>query len=61
MAEQALRILKTTHDEFAPKVSYLNRFGLPREVAQASLWLSSLSASYITGVVLPVYGGFFAK
>ncbi|CAG9978197.1 unnamed protein product [Clonostachys byssicola] len=61
MAEEALKIMKTTHDEFAPKVSYLNRFGLPREVAQASLWLSSPSASYITGVVLPVDGGFLAK
>ncbi|KAL3421405.1 short chain dehydrogenase reductase family [Phlyctema vagabunda] len=61
MSAAALRIMGTTMEEFAPTVSYLNRFGMAHEVAQASLWLASDSASYITGVCLPVDGGFLAK
>ncbi|KAH6977505.1 hypothetical protein BKA56DRAFT_674315 [Ilyonectria sp. MPI-CAGE-AT-0026] len=61
MAEKALEIMGTTHDEFAPTVSYLNRFGMPHEVAQGSLWLCSPAASYITGITLPIDGGFLAK
>ena len=61
MAAAALRTMGTTQEKFAPIVSYLNRFGQPYEVAQASLWLSSDAASYITGVCLPVDGGYMAK
>ncbi|KPM36281.1 hypothetical protein AK830_g10290 [Neonectria ditissima] len=61
MAENALKIMGTTHDEFAPTVSYLNRFGLPHEVAQGSLWLCSPASSYVTGITLPIDGGFTAK
>ncbi|CAM1510799.1 Fc.00g083120.m01.CDS01 [Cosmosporella sp. VM-42] len=61
MAEKALEIMGTTHDEFAPTVSYLNRFGMPHEVAQGSLWLCSLASSYVTGITLPIDGGFLAK
>ncbi|KAL4953579.1 hypothetical protein BDW69DRAFT_200131 [Aspergillus filifer] len=46
MSAKALEIMGTTHDEFAPKVSSLNRFGQPHEVAQASLWLASDNSSY---------------
>ncbi len=35
----------------------LGRFGKPEEVADAALFLVSGSASFITGVVLPVDGG----
>lgn len=35
----------------------LGRLGKPEEVADAALFLVSLSSSYITGVVLPVDGG----
>jgi NAD(P)-dependent dehydrogenase (short-subunit alcohol dehydrogenase family) len=35
----------------------LGRFGKPAEVAEAALFLVSDSASYITGVILPVDGG----
>jgi NAD(P)-dependent dehydrogenase (short-subunit alcohol dehydrogenase family) len=35
----------------------LGRLGKPEEVAEAALFLISGSASYITGVVLPVDGG----
>ncbi|KAL3474273.1 hypothetical protein BJX99DRAFT_271802 [Aspergillus californicus] len=53
MSAKALEIMGTTHDEFAPKVSSLNRFGQPHEVAQASLWLASDSSSYVNGISLP--------
>ncbi|KAA8570105.1 hypothetical protein EYC84_002437 [Monilinia fructicola] len=61
MSAAALEIMGTTMEEFALTVSNLNRFGMAHEVAQASLWLSSESSSYITGVCLPVDGGYLAK
>jgi hypothetical protein len=36
MSAAALEIMGTTHDEFAPQVSYLRRFGHGHEVAQGS-------------------------
>jgi len=36
----------------------VRRFGSPDEVADAVLWLSSPGSSFITGVALPVDGGF---
>jgi NAD(P)-dependent dehydrogenase (short-subunit alcohol dehydrogenase family) len=36
------------------------RFGEPHEVGDAVVWLSSAAASFVTGVVLPVDGGFDA-
>jgi len=35
----------------------LGHFGTPHDIAQACLWLSSPLARYVTGVVLPVDGG----
>ncbi|TVY55500.1 2,5-dichloro-2,5-cyclohexadiene-1,4-diol dehydrogenase [Lachnellula cervina] len=61
MSAAALKIMGTTMEEFAPTVSYLSRFGMAHEVAQASLWLSSDNASYITGICVPVDGGYLAK
>ncbi|MCW4456371.1 SDR family oxidoreductase [Flavobacterium sp. MXW15] len=37
------------------------RFGLAHEVADAALWLASDEASYVTGVALPVDGGYTCR
>ncbi len=52
---------KATLDGFAESISQsvpLQRFGSPQEVAHAVLFLAGPGGSYITGVDLPVDGGF---
>ncbi|HSL39334.1 MAG TPA: SDR family oxidoreductase, partial [Desulforhopalus sp.] len=39
------------------KMVPMRRFGTPREVADAVLFLASPAASYITGTTLDVHGG----
>jgi len=36
----------------------MGRMARPEEIAEAALWLLSDSASYVTGVTLPVDGGY---
>lgn len=43
--------------EHTKKSVPLGRFGTPHDIAQAAMFLSSPLASYVTGVVLPVDGG----
>lgn len=44
--------------ERAKSESLVQRWGTPEDVAQAILYLASPAASFITGQVLPVNGGF---
>jgi len=39
----------------------VGRFGQPEEIANAVIWLCSDEASFVTGVALPVDGGFIAQ
>ena len=39
----------------------MKRIGMPGEVARAILFLASDEASYITGALLPVDGGYTAR
>jgi NAD(P)-dependent dehydrogenase (short-subunit alcohol dehydrogenase family) len=57
MLRGAMERFGLTEEEFAPQLGLLGRFGQPREVAQASLWLASDQASYVTGTVIHVDGG----
>jgi len=51
--EAARRLIAARHP--------LGRFARPEEVAEAALFLASEEASFITGAVLPVDGGYTAK
>jgi glucose 1-dehydrogenase len=47
--------------EFAPALSLFGRFGKPEEVAEATAWLCSDAASYVTGHSLAVEGGYLTR
>jgi glucose 1-dehydrogenase len=47
-------------ESYAKQLSMIGRFANPEEVAQANLWLASDDSSYVTGVILPVDGGYTA-
>ena len=50
--------LPTEYLEGAVKATLLGRIGTPMEIAKAALFLASDDASFITGVLLPVDGGY---
>lgn len=47
--------------DFAPALSLFGRFGRPEEVGEASAWLCSDAASYITGHSLAVEAGYLSR
>jgi len=49
------------HYKWQSDNTVLGRVGYPREVAYAALFLASDEASYVTGVTLPVDGGWTSK
>ena len=57
----ALEQFGLTEEGYAPQLSLLNRFGQPREVAKASLWLASDQSSYVTGTVIHVDAGYTSR
>jgi glucose 1-dehydrogenase len=62
MIQRAFAATGWSEADFAPVISLIgNRLGRPDEVAQASLWLCSDLASYVTGVTLPVDAGFTSR
>jgi NAD(P)-dependent dehydrogenase (short-subunit alcohol dehydrogenase family) len=46
--------------EAVKQIVPLGRDSDPSEIAEAAVWLCSERASYITGVAMPVEGGFSA-
>ena len=61
MLRGALETNGFTEAEFAPALSLLGRFGRPEEVGEASAWLCSDAASYITGHSLAVEAGYLTR
>lgn len=61
MLRGALEQFGFTEEEYAPQLSLLNRFGQPREIAEASLWLASDAPSYITGTTIHADAGYTSR
>lgn len=59
MADEMFADKKTNRDAIEKRLP-MHRFGAPEEIANAVAFLVSDAASYITGVVLPVDGGWSA-
>jgi NAD(P)-dependent dehydrogenase (short-subunit alcohol dehydrogenase family) len=61
MLRGALETTGFKEADFAPALSLFGRFGRPEEVAEASAWLCSDAASYVTGHSLGVEGGYLTR
>jgi NAD(P)-dependent dehydrogenase (short-subunit alcohol dehydrogenase family) len=61
MLRGALEASGASEADFAPVLSLFNRFGKPEEVGEASAWLCSDAASYITGHSLAVEAGYLSR
>jgi NAD(P)-dependent dehydrogenase (short-subunit alcohol dehydrogenase family) len=51
--------MKTRYDELMKKVP-MNRLGVPKEIAEAVVWICSDKASFVTGASHIIDGGYFA-
>lgn len=47
-------------ESYCASVHPIGRFGEPIEEAEAAMWLLSPSASFVTGIIMPVDGGYTA-
>lgn len=61
MLRGALASSGQTEADFAPALSLFGRFGRPEEVAEASAWLCSDAASYVTGHSLAAEAGYLTR
>lgn len=61
MLRGALEEFGLDEESYAPQLSLLNRFGQPREIAQASLWLASDASSYVTGTTIHADAGYVGR
>lgn len=48
-------------DEFMSPLHPMGRIGRPEEIASAIVWLCSPEASFVTGITMPVDGGYVAQ
>lgn len=51
------KVVEKQYEDMEP----VGRMGAPEEVAEAVMWLCSESSSFVTGVALPVDGGWIAR
>jgi len=61
MLRGALEESGFTPEEYAPKLSLLNRFGEAKEITEASLWLASDQSGYITGTTIHADAGYTSR
>ena len=61
MLRGALQELGLDEESYAPQLSLLNRFGQPREIAEATLWLASDTSSYLTGTTIHADAGYVGR
>jgi glucose 1-dehydrogenase len=61
MMEEAMARRGVTEEQQAERFSLLGRLARPHEIAQASLWLCSDQASFVTGHALAVDGGYLSR
>lgn len=59
MVERMLKETGLAEESFAAQEP-MNRLGEPREIADAVVWLLSDQASFVTGIAMPVDGGYTA-
>lgn len=61
MVRETMARTGSSETEVAGALSLFGRFGRPEEVAEASLWLCSDAASFVTGHSLAVDAGYLAR